>query len=59
MDGTYKDGEKHQEYILRIKFKVKHNPGNQSHLDALMKLNNHYIKGEDIYMEDGQATYDM
>jgi len=34
-DGTYNEGEQHQEITLRIVCKVKHNPGTPEHLKQL------------------------
>lgn len=37
MDGTYKEGEPHQEIQVTIRCKVKHNPGTQEHLKVMLQ----------------------
>lgn len=36
MNGLYNDGEEMQKMTVTVRFKVKHNPGNEEHLRMLL-----------------------
>lgn len=36
-DGTYQEGEPMQWLNITVKFKVKHNPGNEGHIKEVLK----------------------
>lgn len=59
MDGTYQPGEKQQEMQITVRFKVKHNPGNDGHLKMLL-LSSIPVKGLPLREdEDGKLIMEV
>lgn len=49
MNGTYEEGEPHQELTVRFVFDVKHSPGNEVQLSNIL-IN--YLKPKGIILND-------
>lgn len=57
-DGTYQEGEKHQESHIIVRCKIKHSPGNEAHLQQLC-MNYFPVKGVPIFIEDGKLIIEI
>lgn len=58
MNGEYQEGEKQQEIQVTVRFKVKHNPGIDSHLKQLC-LSHFPVKGVPIRLEDDKLVIEI